>query len=80
MRSHRRSSPDCESLDTDPHGDEASAYELQMVECGASNDLGVVATLDGPETDWYTYMAGEAFGCPEQPAAQVVADALSYAM
>ncbi len=65
--------PDCRPLDTDPHGDEDSAYELDMVGCGDGNDLGVVATLQGPERDWYRYFGGEQFMCPEQPAAAVAA-------
>jgi len=65
--------PECRSLDTDPHGDEDSAYELEMLGCNDNNDLGVVATLQGPERDWYRYFGGEQFMCPEQPAAAVVA-------
>jgi hypothetical protein len=66
--------PACEPLDADPHGDEASAYPLEEVSCGNGIDLGVAATLAGPETDWYTYLGSEVMFCPEQPAAEVAAD------
>jgi hypothetical protein len=66
--------PACEPLDADPHGDEASAYPLEGIDCGNGIDLGVAATLVGPETDWYTYPAGEVFMCPERPAAATAAD------
>jgi hypothetical protein len=66
--------PACRPLDTDPHGDEASAYPLDPLDCGNGNDLGVAATIVGPETDWYTYEGAEAFGCPENPAVAVMAD------
>lgn len=65
--------PACRPLDRDPHGDEASAYELDPLGCGDGMDLGIIATLEGPETDWYTHFGGEAFQCPEQPAATAMA-------
>lgn len=65
--------PTCEPLDGDPHDDEASAYPLEGLACGNGNNLGVVATLAGPETDWYTYAASEAMFCPERPAVAVAA-------
>ncbi len=66
--------PDCRPLDTDPHGDEDSAYELEGLMCGDGNDLGVVGTIEGPQIDWYTFFGNDFFGCPEQPAAAIMAD------
>lgn len=65
--------PACEPIDTDPHGDEASAISLDPLDCGMGGDLGLVGTVAGPETDWYSFVGNEAFGCPEQPGAAVVA-------
>jgi hypothetical protein len=69
--------PACDPLDTDAHADEASAYVLEGIDCGNGIDLGVAATLFGPETDWYTYPGGEVFMCPERPAAQVATDVVA---
>jgi hypothetical protein len=66
--------PACRVLDEDFHGDEGSAYGLEGLACEGTNDLGVIATLFGPETDWYTFAGNEGFGCFEQPAAIVIAD------
>lgn len=66
--------PACRPLDADPHADEDGAYPLEGVDCGNGTDLGVVATLFGPETDWYTFPGGGVFMCPERPAAAVVTD------
>ncbi|MCA9710684.1 MAG: hypothetical protein KDK70_32885, partial [Myxococcales bacterium] len=65
--------PACRPLDQDPHGDEASATELDQLGCGDDTDLGLVATLQAPETDWFTFFGAEAFMCPEQPAAVAMA-------
>lgn len=67
--------PSCPALDTADHGDEASATEVASLSCGGSQDLGVVATLDGAETDWFQFLGSEAFGCPEQLEATVTTDA-----
>ncbi len=64
----------CKPLDEDPHDDEGSAYEVTDVGCSGIIDLGVVATIQGPQTDWFTFMGGESFGCQEQPGAEVTAD------
>lgn len=69
--------PACTPLDADAHADEASAYVLEGIDCGNGIDLGVAATLFGPETDWYTYPGGEVFMCPERPAAQVATDVVT---
>ena len=63
--------PDCRPLDTDPHGDEGSAFELEGLNCGNGMELGVIGTIEGPEVDWYTYFGNESFGCPETPAASI---------
>jgi hypothetical protein len=66
--------PVCRPLDADPHEYEESAYPLDALGCGSATDLGVIATLEGPQTDWYTYRGNDAFMCPERPAAAVVTD------
>ncbi|MCX4247743.1 hypothetical protein [Paraliomyxa miuraensis] len=64
----------CRSIDTDPHGDEATAIVLGNVGCDSVIDLGVVGTLDGPQTDWYRYFGNEGLVlCTEQPQATVTA-------
>lgn len=64
----------CRALDPEPHGDEATATMLGNVGCDSVVDLGVIGTLDGPETDWYRYFANEGLVlCTERPEATVVA-------
>ena len=64
----------CRSIDTDPHVDEASATVLGNVGCDSLIDLGVIGTLDGPQTDWYRYFGNEGLVlCTEQPQATVTA-------
>lgn len=66
--------PACRSIDTDPHADEATATVLGNVGCDSVIDLGLIGTLDGPETDWYRYFGNEGLVlCGEQPEATVVA-------
>jgi len=66
--------PACPQLDVDPRADEDSATMVDEVTCGNGNDLGVVGTLAGPDTDWYTFLGNEVMFCPEQPAATAAAD------
>ncbi|MCA9706727.1 MAG: hypothetical protein KDK70_12825 [Myxococcales bacterium] len=66
--------PACRPIDPVPHDDENTAIELEMVNCSMSMDLEALGTIDGPQTDWYTFFGNDAFGCNEQPAAQVTAD------
>lgn len=64
----------CRSLDPDPHADEATATMLGSLGCNSSTDLGLIGTLDGPETDWYRYFGNEGVVlCAEQPEATVAA-------
>lgn len=67
--------PACRPIDTEPHGDEASALQLDPVNC--SNELIIedLATLDAPETDWFRTFGDEgALFCSEQPRAIVTTD------
>ena len=66
--------PSCEPLDVDPHGDEATAIGLDGLGCGDSLDLGVAATIEGPQVDWYRFAGNEQGFCGEEPSASVSAD------
>lgn len=64
----------CRSIDMDPHADEATATMIGSLGCNSSTDLGLIGTLDGPETDWYRYFGNEGVVlCAERPEATVVA-------
>jgi hypothetical protein len=67
--------PDCRPIDETPHDDEATAVELEEVGCNEGVELDVIGTVEGPQTDWYTYAGNDGFTCVEQPTAIVVADA-----
>ncbi|MCH9680327.1 MAG: hypothetical protein K0V04_02750 [Deltaproteobacteria bacterium] len=64
----------CSPLDEDPHDDESTAYDVDAVGCSGTIDLGLIGTLEGPQTDWYTFLGNESFACPEEPSVEVVAD------
>lgn len=66
--------PSCEPLDVDPHGDEGSAIGLGELGCEDSLDLGVSATIEGPQTDWYVFAGNEQSFCGEEPSASVSAE------
>ncbi|MEX1365323.1 MAG: hypothetical protein AB1Z98_19500 [Nannocystaceae bacterium] len=67
--------PACRPLDTEPHDDEATATVLNELNCGNELDLGVIGTLEGPQTDWYRYFGDEgAILCSEQPLVTITAD------
>lgn len=66
--------PACRPIDLDPHDDEASATALDPLGCDESMDLGLAGTIEGPQSDWYTFFGNDAFGCPEQPGATLTAD------
>ncbi|MCA9649908.1 MAG: hypothetical protein H6712_34625 [Myxococcales bacterium] len=65
--------PACEPIDTDPHADEGTAIGLDELGCDQGMDLGVIGTIEGPETDWYTFFGNDANFCPEHPGALVMA-------
>lgn len=67
--------PACRSVDLEPNDDEASAFMLKGVNCDNMSDLGVIGTLEGPETDWWRYFGEEGLIlCDEQPQVTVSAD------
>lgn len=66
--------PSCEPLDVDPHGDESSAIGLGELGCDDNLDLGVAATIEGPQVDWYRFAGNEQGFCGEEPSASVSAD------
>ncbi len=65
--------PDCTPLDETPHDDEESAVELEGLGCNEGMELGVIGTIEGPQTDWYTFAGNDSFTCVEQPAGLVSA-------
>jgi len=66
----------CDPLDRADHDDEDSAYDLMGLVCNGAGpiDLGVAATLVGPQTDWYRFSGEAVSPCTEQPSASVTAD------
>ncbi len=66
--------PDCRPIDADPHDDEATAIELEAVDCDQGIELGLIGTIEGPQTDWYTYLGNDGIICTEQPIAIAAAD------
>lgn len=66
--------PACRTIDTDPHDDEATAIGLDELACDEVVELGVIGTIEGPQTDWYTFFGNAAQFCPEQPSAAAAAE------
>ncbi|MCA9650755.1 MAG: hypothetical protein H6712_31060 [Myxococcales bacterium] len=67
--------PACRSVDAEPNDDEGSATMLMAVDCNNMFDLGVIGTIDGPETDWWQYFGAEGvILCSEEPQVTVSAD------
>lgn len=63
------------SIDAEIHDDEATATPLTELDCGNTSDLGLIGTIDGTETDWYTFYGNHEFiGCNERPGAAVDSD------
>lgn len=67
--------PMCRSVDMEPNDDEGTAFTLSELNCGDMLDLGVLGTLEGPESDWYRFFGDEGvILCPEQPRIDIAAD------
>ena len=47
---------------------------LDGLGCGDNLDLGVAATIEGPQFDWYVFAGNEQGFCGEEPSASVTAD------
>ena len=67
--------PPCMPIDLEPHGDEATAAMLTELDCNESMSEGLIATVDGTETDWYRYFGNHDLAfCNEEPGATVTSD------
>lgn len=62
--------PACAEPDVEPNDDEASAFELEGVNCGVDAQDGA-GGFDGAESDWFVFSATDQIACFSGPTIEV---------